>query len=157
MHNLTPRQKYFLRWIVEEVNSNRLPEAGIRFVFSKDGSCTIENYKGDKDNIPITSISTRVLDLFIQNRYMLVQRTFGNREIYECTLRAEAYDEAGIETERFSSKDVECAICSKLKSFSTSVSYKGKFICIECYKKYEDRLYEKPTNDIKEDTEVIQL
>jgi len=66
--DMTPKQKDLLRWIVGEVNSDRLPEAGIRFKFPNAGSPTIENYEGDPTQIPIKSLSTQVIKVDPENQ-----------------------------------------------------------------------------------------
>lgn len=100
---MTPKQKDLLRWIVNEVNSERLPEAGIRFIFPYTGSPTIENYEGDEGEIPVKSISAEVIRIFERNGYMNVQRRSygGSHEIHECTLTMEAYSEAEVESQYF--------------------------------------------------------
>ena len=100
---MTPKQKDLLRWIVNEVNSERLPEAGIRFRFPYTGSPTIENYEGDEGEIPVKSISAEVIKIFERNGYMKVQRRSygGSHEIHECTLTMEAYSGAEVESQYF--------------------------------------------------------
>ena len=100
--DMTPKQKDLLRWIVSEVNSDSLPEAGIRFKFPNAGSPTIENYDGDQTQIPVKSLSTQVISLFESNKYLTVRRMgFGSYEIHECTLKLDAYTAAEVESQHF--------------------------------------------------------
>lgn len=127
MNDMTPRQKDLLLWIIQEVNSGRLPEAGIRFKFAEDGARTIENFAGDQDEIPVMSISTQVLDMFIENKYIRADKTHfsGSHKLYECTLTEEAYGVEELETEHFFTKgathDAYVKIREILRSASNSV------------------------------------
>jgi hypothetical protein len=121
--DITPRQKNLLCWIIKEVNSDRLPEAGIRFKFSQDGSRTIENYEGDQDDIPVMSISAQVIKLFIQKGYLIGQGTHGgSHKLYECTLTKEAYSVAELETEYFFPKGATHDAYVKIKEILRSAS-----------------------------------
>lgn len=104
MPEMTPKQKELLRWIVTEVNAERLPEAGIRFSFPFKGSPSIENYEGDKGQISAKSLSVDVISMFEQNKYMKVRRMKNITEaleIHECTLTIDAYTATEIESQYF--------------------------------------------------------
>lgn len=92
MLDLTDKQKNLLRWIVQEVRNDNLPEAAIRFRFTQNGP-TIENYAGNKGSIPTKVISQQVLDRFRQLR-LIETRGFrsGGEIFYECTLTQKVYD-----------------------------------------------------------------
>lgn len=130
---MTPKQKDLLRWIVEQVNKEKLPEAGIRFKFFPAGnSPTIENYEGEEGQIPATSLSTTVVDMFEREGYLKVGRRTahsspdGKFEIYECTLAIDAYTAAEVESQHFfpqgSSHDAYVAVREILRQASTSVT-----------------------------------
>ena len=131
---MTPRQKDLLRWIVNEVNSENLPEAGIRFRFPYGGSPTIENYGGDEDKIPLGSISTEVIRMFESNGYMKVsRRSFGgSHEIHECTLTLEAYSAAEVESQYFfpqgATHDAYVKIKEILRLASTAITIVDPYI-----------------------------
>ena len=90
---LTERQRDLLRWIVREVRAGNLPEAGIRFTLSLSGGCDVDNYAGDKEDIPTDSISQHVLLAFQQFGFIhMTGWSGGGKTTYECTLKQEAYD-----------------------------------------------------------------
>jgi hypothetical protein len=130
---MTPRQKDLLRWIVGEVNAEKLPEAGIRFkFFPSGGRPTIENYEGDSSQIPTASLSTAVLEIFAREKYvriggrMAYQSPEGPFEVYECTLAVEAYSAAETESQHFfaqgSTHDAYVAVRDILRQASTVVT-----------------------------------
>lgn len=130
---MTPKQRDLLRWIVAEVNAEKLPEAGIRFKFFPSGSPpTIENYKGDTGEVPATSLSTAVVEMFAREGYLKVGRRTthpspeGAFEIYECTLMIEAYTAAEIESQHFfsqgSTHDAYVAVREILRQAAVSVT-----------------------------------
>lgn len=108
---MTPKQKELLRWIIGEVNAENLPEAGIRFkFFPSGGPPTIENFEGDSSQIPTASLSTAVVEMFQQEKYLRIGRRTAHQspegpfEIFECTLTVEAYTAAEIESQHFFSQ-----------------------------------------------------
>ena len=134
LNDMTPKQKDLLRWIVNEVNSERLPEAGIRFKFPYSGSPTIENFKGNEDEIPVGSISPQVVRMFENRGYMKVERRSygGSHEIHECTLTVEAYSAAEVESQYFFPKgathDAYVKIKEILRLASTAVTIVDPYI-----------------------------